>query len=156
MRGGGRGVAALHGRRQNAVPARGHRQRHGRVAPVGAGSGVVVLLEPVEEALVPVHATVHAGALATLDDRLDVFAVQRLVGLQRVRDRQHRGAVLPQDRLGPVEQFTQLVLDPVGQRRAQLGLGALTFWGPPRPPPGLPTSSRRAVEYDDTVWPMPQ
>ena len=30
------------------------------------------------------------------------------------------------------------------------------FGGPPRPPPGLPTSSRRAVEYDDTVWPMPQ
>ena len=30
------------------------------------------------------------------------------------------------------------------------------FGGPPRPPPGLPTSSRRAVEYEDTVCPMPQ
>src|SRR5205823_1481136 len=52
----------------------------------------------------------------TLDDRLHVVAGDRLVTLEGVGDRQHLTAVRLQQRLGPLQQATQVALDPGPER----------------------------------------
>jgi len=86
------------------------------VDAVGAGRGLVVLLETVEEPLVGVGPAIHQRALRVLHHRDDVLAAERLVRLQRVRQAQHLDPVVVQQAVHPPQQGPQRVLDPVGQR----------------------------------------
>src|SRR6516165_5150407 len=102
----------------------------------------VVFLQQIDELRVSVGAPIHERARPVLEHGDHVITAERLVRLQRVRHAQHLAPVAAQDFRHLPQQPAQVVLDPVRQ--------------PPCLPPGAPTSRRMAVEYDDTVAPIPQ
>ena len=78
----------------------GHRQVDARRARGAPERGLVVALEHLGELRILVRRAVHERPLRALDDGLDVVAGDRLVGLERVGDRQDLGAVLREELRG--------------------------------------------------------
>ena len=76
---------------------------------------LVIPLHRVGELRVLIRLAVHERSLRPLDDGLDVVAGDRLVGLERVRDRQDLGAVLTEELRGDLQHRLELLLDPLPQ-----------------------------------------